>query len=149
MAIGLIGTLLPVLPGLLLMWAAGLVYGVSTGFDTVAWVALAALTVLVLGAGGLALRLPAKRTAAAGVSVGSQLLALALAFVGFFVIPVDGAAAGFVAGIYLTRLATTRDRTSAWDSTQAALLAMWQAAAIQFGAGVAIILIWVTWLFAG
>lgn len=149
MAIGLLGTLLPILPGLLLMWGAGLLYGLSTGFGPVAWVAVAAMTVVVLGAGWLAIRVPVKRTSAAGVGIGAQLLALALAVVGFFAIPVVGAAAGFVAGIYLARLATTRDRTQAWNSTKAALVALWHAAAIQFGAGVLVILIWIVWLLVG
>lgn len=147
MAIGLLGTLLPILPGLALMWGAGLVFGLSTGFDTTAWVALTLMTAVVVGAGWLAIRLPAKRTSAAGVGIGAQLLALALAVVGFFAIPVVGAAVGFVAGIYLTRIATTRSRSDAWESTTAALLALWHAAAIQFGAGVLVILIWVIWLF--
>ncbi len=131
------------------MWAAAVAWALVAGLDPLGWVALTVITVVVLVAGWLALRLPASRTAASGVNVGSQLLALSLAAVGFFVIPVAGAAVGFVGGIFMTRLAATRDRGQAWEATKAALVALWQAAAVQFGAGVLILLIWVIWLLTG
>jgi uncharacterized protein YqgC (DUF456 family) len=149
MVLGLVGTLLPVLPGLLLMWAAAVVWGMVAGMDAFGWAALITITVVMLLAGWLALRLPVSRTAESGVGVGSQLLAIGLASIGFFVIPIAGAAIGFVGGIFLTRYLSTRDISSAWTSTKAALVAMWHAAAVQFGGGVAILLIWVIWLLVG
>lgn len=50
MVIGLIGTVVPVMPGLLLIWGAGLVYGVLAGFGGVGIAAFAVMTIL-LGLG--------------------------------------------------------------------------------------------------
>nr|MBA3289934.1 DUF456 domain-containing protein [Actinomycetota bacterium] len=45
MAAGLVGTLLPLLPGLPIIWVAALVYGLLTEFGTAGWVAFALITV--------------------------------------------------------------------------------------------------------
>jgi len=146
MALGLLGTLVPILPGLALMWGSALVYGLVTGLDFTAWIALVLITAVTAVGLWLSVRIPVKRTSSAGVSAGSQLLAVGLAAIGFFVIPVAGVAVGFVGGIYATRFATTRDHRVAWDSTKQALIGMLQASVAQFTTGLVIVFIWVLWV---
>jgi uncharacterized protein len=149
MVVGLAGTILPILPGAVIIWLSALVYGIVLGFGPVGWVSMALITV-VLGAGAWwSIRIPQRRTAAAGVSVRTQLFALATAVAGHFVLPVAGAAAGFLGGIFLAHLTMTRDPATAWRSTRAALDGLWRAAAAQFGAGLAAVTIWVIWVIAG
>jgi hypothetical protein len=97
----------------------------------------------------LAVKLPQKRTADAGVGLALQLFALGIAVVGYFAVPVVGAPLGFVLGIFLGRLATTRQGATAWTSTKAALVGMFHAASVQFVAGVLMILVWLGWAILG
>ena len=48
-AIGLIGTLLPILPGLVLIWAATIAYGLAEGFGAIGWVAVTLNTGMLIG----------------------------------------------------------------------------------------------------
>ena len=149
MLAGLAGTLLPVLPGPLIMWLAALAYGLATGFGPAGVVAMAAITGALAWGAWLSIRIPQRRAAGAGLGVGAQLLAAALAVAGFFLIPVIGAPAGFVAGIFLTRYLDVRDTRAAWEATKAGMGSLWRAAAAQFGAGLVAFAVWVVWAIAG
>lgn len=146
MAVGLAGTLLPILPGLLLMWVAAAAYAFGAGLDGLALGFLIAVTSIVLFALWLGIRLPQKRTTQAGVGTGVQLLALGAAVVGFFVIPVVGAAVGFVLAIFVVQLSRTGTGAEAWRATKSALGGLMQAAAAQFGAGLLVAAVWVVWV---
>ena len=79
----------------------------------------------------------------AGVGRSTLVLAVVLAFVGFFVIPVIGGPIGFVLGIYLVELGHSRDAQTAWASTKAALRAVFLIMGIELLAAVAIATTWV------
>ncbi|WP_406830452.1 DUF456 domain-containing protein [Pedococcus sp. KACC 23699] len=139
--IGLVGIVLPVLPGLLLVLAAVLVWAVDTGSAT-GWGVFALCVLLYLAGMALQYALPGRRMRAAGVRSSTLLLAVLLAVVGFFVVPVVGAAIGFVGGIYLVELGHSRDRRVAWTSTRAALGAVFLSIGIELLAGLAIATTW-------
>jgi uncharacterized protein YqgC (DUF456 family) len=115
-AIGIIGIVVPLLPGTLLVYAAIAVWAfVERG--TAAWVTLGVVTV-VLGAALLIKYLwPMRRMRAADVRTTSLVAGGVLGVVGFFVIPVLGLVLGFVGGIYLAELGVRRDQRAAWAST--------------------------------
>jgi uncharacterized protein YqgC (DUF456 family) len=46
MLVGLFGLIVPVFPGIMVIWLAALGYGVATGFTTLGWVLFAVITVL-------------------------------------------------------------------------------------------------------
>ncbi|MEO5983724.1 MAG: DUF456 domain-containing protein [Pedococcus sp.] len=140
--IGLVGIVVPVLPGLLLVLTAVLVWALDTG-SAPGWWVFALCAVLYLAGMALQYALPGRRMRAAGVRRTTLLLAVVLAIVGFFVIPVLGAALGFVGGIYLVELGHSRDRYAAWASTRAALGAVFLSIGIELLAGLAIATTWV------
>ena len=93
--VGMIGIVLPVLPGLLLTLLAVLIWAVSTGGST-AW-GLFALAAVVYVAGVAAqFLLPGRRLKAQGIGMGTLLMAVLGGIIGFFVIPVVGLPVGFV-----------------------------------------------------
>lgn len=140
--IGLVGIVVPVLPGLLLVLAAVFIWAFDTSTSAGWWVfGLCAL--LYVAGMGLQYAVPGRRMRAAGVRRSTLLLAVLLAVVGFFVIPVVGAAVGFVGGIYLVELGHSRDRYAAWSSTRAALGAVFLSIGIELLAGLAIATTWV------
>ncbi len=49
MLVGEIGLMIVVVPGLVIIWAAGLVYGLVAGFSTSGWIIFGVMTVLMVG----------------------------------------------------------------------------------------------------
>jgi uncharacterized protein YqgC (DUF456 family) len=138
--IGLVGIVLPVLPGLFLEVGAVLLWAFVEGGSRAWSVAVAALAI---GAAGTVVKylVPGKRLREAGIPRSTLILAGILAIVGFFVIPVIGAPIGFVAGTYLAE----RNRlgaTAAWPSTSSSVKAVGLAIGIELAAGLAIAGLW-------
>jgi uncharacterized protein len=142
MAIGLVGVVVPVLPGLLLVWSAGLVWAIVEGEGTARWVVLAVMTLLFAAGTVAKYVLPARSAAARGAPRLTLLVGALGAIVGFFVIPVVGLFVGGVAGIYLAEFLRLRDVRGAWDATWAALVAIGVGVLIELAAGVAMVLVW-------
>jgi uncharacterized protein YqgC (DUF456 family) len=101
-AVGLVGIVLPILPGSLLIAAAVVVWAVSIG-GTTAWAAaVAAVAVLAIGT-LVKYLLPGRHLKNQGIPTRTLLLGGLLGVVGFFVVPVVGLPLGFVLGVYLPR----------------------------------------------
>jgi uncharacterized protein YqgC (DUF456 family) len=145
--VGIAGTLLPILPGIVLVWAATLLWGIIEGFGIAGWIAFGLITALALTGLYLGVRVPQKSAAGTGIGLRGQLLALLFAVVGFFVLPIVGAAVGFVVGVYAASF--IKDRATAWPSTKTTITSLFVASGIQFGAAVAMGLIWVVWAVVG
>lgn len=143
--VGLAGTLIPVLPGLLLMWAAVVGYGFVAGFDALGIGAIVIVTILTAIAMGLGFVLPKQAADAAGASTKSQIAGVIGAIIGFFVIPVVGALVGIVAGIALAEYLDKNDWAPAWESTKGVLTGMGTAALANFAIGAIILAIWMVW----
>lgn len=140
--IGMVGIVVPVLPGLLLTLAAVLIWAVSTG-GTTAWVVFA-VAALVYAVGVVAqFLIPGRRLKAQGVGLGTLLTAVVFAIIGFFVIPVIGAIIGFVLGIFVVEMTRSRDRAAAWTSTKAALRAIVHSMGIELVAAFGIAVVFV------
>ncbi|MEO5851866.1 MAG: DUF456 domain-containing protein [Nocardioides sp.] len=138
--VGLVGIVLPVLPGTIVILVAVVVWASETG-GTTAWVVAAVATVL-LAAGAVVKFLVPGRKLKAAVPTSTLLAGAAAAVVGFVVIPVVGMLVGFPVGIYLAE----RHRVgaeAAWPSTRAALGAMGVSILIELLVGVLAALTWV------
>ena len=122
-ATGIVGVVVPVLPGALLAWAAIAVWALVVGSST-AWAVLAFATLVVGGAQLVKLLVPGRRLRAAGVPRRSIVAGVLLAGIGFFLIPVVGFFIGFPLGVYLEERRRLGHHTSAWQSTREALRAM-------------------------
>lgn len=122
-AVGIAGIVVPLLPGIVLVYAAILVWAVieSSEHDVAAWVTLGVVTALIGATTLIKYLWPMKRLRAADVGAMTLLAGAALGVVGFFVIPIVGLVIGFVFGVYLAELANRRDQRAAWTSTKHAL----------------------------
>jgi hypothetical protein len=140
-AVGLVGILVPVLPGSVLVLAAILVWAWDVGGAT-AWL-LSGLAAVVLVAGGVVKFLvPNRRLKDVGIPASTQWVGAALGVVGFFVVPVVGLFLGFVLGVYLAEYHRLGAR-AAWPSTKHALKAAGLSILIELVAGVVAALLWV------
>jgi uncharacterized protein YqgC (DUF456 family) len=134
-ATGIVGVVVPVLPGALLTWAAMAVWALAVG-SAAAWAVLAVATVVIGGAQLVKLLVPGRRLRAAGVPRRSILAGVALAGVGFFLIPIVGFFIGFPLGVYLEERRRLGPHASAWHSTREALRAMGLSILIELSATV-------------
>jgi uncharacterized protein len=140
-AVGILGIVIPVLPGLFLALAGVFLWAYDTGTRT-SWAVFAACAVLYAVGVALQYAVPGRRLRRSGVGTLTLVLAVALGIVGFFVIPVVGGPAGFVLGIYLVEHARSRSAQAAWVSTVAALKAVMVSIGIELLAGLAIATTW-------
>jgi len=148
MAIGVVGTVVPLVPGLALVWAAALAYGLIEGFGTTGTAAFSLVTVFAVVGAVAGWVVPARVAGAAGAARSSILLGVAAAIVGFFVLPVVGLPVGGVAGVYAGELQRTRDGAAAWRATRATIAGFGLAALIQFALALAMTATWVVWVLA-
>ena len=115
-AVGLVGVLVPLLPGTLLVYAAIAVWAIVEQ-NTVGWVVLGVVTAILAATMAIKYLWPVKRMRAADVSPATLAAGAVAGVIGFFVIPVLGLLVGFVLGVYLAELAHRRDQRRAWAST--------------------------------
>ncbi len=96
MLFGLFGLIVPILPGLVIVWVAALGYGIFAGFDKLGWVMFTIITVLMI-LGELAEHvLMGTHAHKEGAPWWVVLIMLALAIAGNFVVPILG---GILAGL--------------------------------------------------
>ncbi|MEO5652359.1 MAG: DUF456 domain-containing protein [Marmoricola sp.] len=121
-AVGLVGIVIPGLPGSLLVLGAVLVWALDIATGT-GWVVFAVAASFV-ALGSLAKYVvPGRRLKTAGIPTSTLLLGGLLGVVGFFVVPVIGLVLGFVLGVYLSEL-RRQGRERAWPATVHALKAV-------------------------
>lgn len=143
-AIGLLGILVPVLPGGLLILAAILVWASELGERT-AWVVFGVAAALTLAGAVAKYVVPGRRLKETGIPATTQWTGVAFGVVGFFIVPVIGLFLGFVLGVYVAE----RRRLGvepAWPSTKAALRAVGLSILIELAAGVLAAGCWVVGL---
>ena len=149
MIVGVIGTVVPVLPGLLLIWAVALVYGLIAGFGTAGIVAFAVMTML-LGLGmAMSYVLPKRRGERGGAAKSSLRLGIVGAVIGFFVIPIVGLPIGGAVGVLLGEYSRTQRWPLAWATTKSVLMGFGLAVLAEFTAGVLMVGTWAAWVAAG
>lgn len=149
MALGLLGTVLPGLPGLALIWAAGLVYGLVDGFGAVGWTAFVAMTLLLAAGTAAKFVLPHRSGVAQGVPRATLALAAVLGVVGFFVIPVVGLPVGAVLGLLLGEYRRLGDLGPALRATRGVVVAFGVGVLVEIASGVAMITCWAAWVMLG
>lgn len=144
---GLVGIVVPVLPGLLLVLGGVLLWALMEG-GPLAWSIFTASALVAVVGYVLQYTLPGRRMRERGVSGSTLALAVLLGIVGFFVVPVIGAVIGFVLGIYVVEVGRTRDRAQAWERTKHALVAVLHSMGIELAAGLVIAALFVGGLIA-
>ena len=142
MAIGIIGTLIPVLPGLILVWLAALAWVILDGPDATHWVIFAIMTAIFLIGIGLSFYIPAKSTKNETSPRWTFVVASIFALVGFFVIPIVGLPLGFIFGVFICHLISSREFHRALQATGTSLKAMGLVSLVQCVCGIAIATAW-------
>lgn len=146
MLAGLVGTALPLIPGLPVVWGAALVYGLAAGFGATGTIAFTIITLLAIAGIVAGLVLPHRRVAAGGAPRSTVAAGVLGAVVGFFVIPVIGLVVGGIAGIWLAEYRRTSDGAAARKSTKDMIVGFGIGILAELAAGVAMVLAWAAWV---
>ena len=141
--LGVLGVVIPVVPGLLLSWLGVLFWALVSDADApVRWLVLALATVVAVVGALIKYLMPGRRMKSAGVPNQALIAGGVLGLIGFFVVPVVGLILGFVLGVYLVerfRLGAGQ----AWPSTRRAMAAVGMAMLIEFTAALGVAVVWV------
>jgi uncharacterized protein YqgC (DUF456 family) len=145
MAVGLIGMILPIYPGVVIIWAAVLLHGLVTGFAVLEVWVLVVITLLMI-AGSLVDNFlmggKARQAGASWLSIGGALLA---GLVGTFAFPPLGGILAAPALLFLLEYARLRDSQKAWGVTKGLLTGWGLSFAARFLIGLAMIAVWAIW----
>jgi len=138
--VGLVGIVVPVLPGSVLILAAVVVWATEAA-SAAGWLVCGVVAVLLVLGAVVKYAVPGRRLRTGGVPNGTLVAGGLLGIVGFFVIPVVGLVLGFVAGVYLSELLRV-GRERAWASTGAALRAVGLSMLIELAAALLAAAVW-------
>ncbi len=143
---GLVGIVLPVLPGTFLILGAILVWTIWAGSGA-AWVVFAVATTVLMTGQIVKYVVPGRGLRSSGVPTSVLLLGGVLGIVGFFVVPVIGLVLGFVLGVYLAELPRV-GHERAWPSTKAAVKAVGLSILVELAAALLATATWIAGVVA-
>lgn len=145
MLVGLLGVIIPILPGLVMIWAAALVYGLVMGFEGGGIALFALITVLMLIGSvvdNVLMGGSARRSGASWVAVGVALLG---ALAGSLLWPPLGGLLLALVGIFAVEYLRLRDWRKALDSTRGLAVGCGWAVVVRALIALLMIGLWLVW----
>ncbi len=149
MLVGLIGLLIPVFPGLMVMWLAALGYGIMAGFDTSGIILFVLITLVAIGGSfidNILMAAGGRKGGAAWVTIGVALLA---GILGTILLPPFGGIIAAPLSILLLEYLRVKDWKKAWQALTGLTLGWGLSFAARFGLGMVIVLLWALWVWKG
>ena len=143
MSIGLIGIVLPIIPGTILIFLAALVYALLEGFQTIGWPTLVVLGLLAIVATTADIWASSVGAKMGGASVWSVLLGLLGGLVGLVLFSLPGAIIGAIAGVLGTEIVRVGDWRQALKAGSGWMLGWILATVLQLVIGLAMMAIFV------
>ena len=145
MLVTLCGLIVPVFPGLIVIWLLALLYGIVAGFGTLGAVLFVIITVLAIF-GEISDNLLMSKKAR---QEGARWWAIAIAFIAGIVgsiafSPLGGIAAA-LGGLFLAEFISSRDHRKALAITKAMAIGWGWSFVVQFGIGLLMIALWAIW----
>lgn len=141
MVVGLVGIVVPVLPGLVLI-VLGIVVWAFEVQGAGAWWVMGISLALFAACMVLEFVIPGRRMRRAGVKTSTLIIGVLVAIPSAIIIPVVGAFIGFPLGIFLVELSRRGGRAQAWAATKHALKAVGLNMLIEFVTAIIIIGVW-------
>src|SRR6478735_165920 len=141
--VGVAGTIIPVLPGSLLIGLSLLAWAIWGGEGVTGWVVFAIGMVFVLAGMAASAVLAGRKLKEHRIPNRSVALGVVLGIAGMFVIPVVGLFVGFAVGLLLSEVQRTRNFRAALRSSGAALKATGIGILVEFGLACAAASTWI------
>ena len=148
MLFGLFGLIVPILPGLVIIWVAALGYGIFAGFDKLGWIMFAIITILMIF-GELAENvLMGTHAHKEGAPWWVVLIVLAVAIAGNFVVPILGGILAGLLALFGIEGLRTKDAKKALASMRGLLVGFAWGFVARFATGLVMIGSWCVGVFA-
>ncbi|MBC8265267.1 MAG: DUF456 domain-containing protein [Anaerolineales bacterium] len=148
MLVTLCGLIVPVFPGLIVIWLLALLYGIISGFGTLGAVLFVIITVLaILGeiSDNLLMSKKARQEGARWLSIAIAYIA---GIVGSIVFSPLGGIAAALGTLFLVEFISSRDHRKALAVTKGMAIGWGWAFVLRFGVGLMIIALWAIWAWA-
>lgn len=149
MLVGVIGTVLPIIPGTILIFAGALLYALVEGFQAVGWPTIVVLGVLAAVATTADLWASSIGAKLGGASGWSVLIGLVAGLVGLVVFSLPGAIIGAVLGVLLTEIVRVGDWRLALKAGSGWVVGWALSTVVQLGVGLIMVAIFVWQLVHG
>jgi len=148
MAVGLL--VIPILPGLVIIWVAALGYGIAAGFGALGWTMFALITVLMLGGSILDNVLMGAQAHKEGAPWWVVLIAMVSAILGNFIIPIPiiGGILAALLVLFLIEWLRLKDSRKALSSMRGMLVGCGWAVVFRVIIGLVMIGLWLIWAWA-
>ena len=144
MIIGIVGIIVPIIPGMILVWLSALVFVLFTGFEVLPLSAFAIITLIAAITGTADFWLSVWGAKKGGASKRSLLWGIAGSIVGTFVLPLIGTIIGYAVGILLSEYQQRADWEAAFRASVGGVAGWGLATAVQLVGALLIIGIFVT-----
>jgi uncharacterized protein YqgC (DUF456 family) len=149
MLVGLIGIVVPVLPGTIIILVAAFIYALIEGFQTVGWPTLIVLGLLTVVATTADIWASSVGARMGGASVWSIVFGLLGGLVGFVVLTLPGAIIGAILGVLITEIIRLGDWRQAFKAGGGWLVGWIAATVVQLVIGLIMVAIFVWQVIQG
>lgn len=147
--IGLVGLVVPIFPGILVIWLATLGYGIVTGFTPWAIFFFVVITLLMIAGttvDNIMMGAGARKGGASWLTIGVALLA---GVIGTLLLPPFGGLIGAPLGILILELWRTRELKKAWQALIGMAAGWGLSVFIRLGIGAVMMALWWLWVWLG
>lgn len=145
MLIGLVGLIVPIFPGILVMWLAALGYGVVRGFDTLGIILFVVITLLMIGGSVVDNVLMGAGARQGGASWRAILIGMMAGVVGTLLVPPLGGLIAAPLAVMLVEYLRGRDWGQAWRATRGLALGWGASFFVRFAIGLLMLGVWLFW----
>jgi len=145
MLFGLFGLVIPVMPGLVIIWVAALGYGIAAGFGTLGWIMFALITVLMIAGSVVDNVLMGTQAKQSGASWLSLAAALVFGIAGNLLLPVIGGLLSALLALFVAEWIRRKDWREALKAVRGMAWGCGWAVVIRFIMGAVMIGLWMIW----
>ncbi len=145
MFFSLVGLIIPIFPGIVIIWIMALLNGIVFGFGIVGWLIFAVLTVLMIAgilADNFLMGIKAREKGAAWTSIGLGLLA---GIVFTLIVPPIGGIIAAPLTLFVLESRRQGDRDAALETVKALMIGWGWSFVARFGIGVVMVVLWGIW----
>ncbi|MGE5221024.1 MAG: DUF456 domain-containing protein [Omnitrophica WOR_2 bacterium] len=145
MLVGLFGLVIPVFPGILVIWVAALIYGLLVGFNTLGIVIFVLITLLMIAGSiidNILMGIGARRGGASWFSI---LMGTIAGVAGTILLPPFGGLIASPLAVMLVELLRLREWRKAWIAVRGLAVGWGLSFVARFGIGVVMIGLWAVW----
>jgi uncharacterized protein YqgC (DUF456 family) len=146
MLVGLFGLIVPIFPGIIVIWLAYLGYAVVTGFTTLGWVIFIVLTVLMITGATIDNVMMNAKAHKEGASCLTLMVGMAAGILGTVFFPPFGGLIAAPLVVWLIEYLRLRDLNRATASLRGMAIGLGASYVVRFMLGLAMIGLWLVWV---